>query len=208
MKKLNSSRLRLLTWAVLFAAGGFASCSDNGGDEPAPAPPVELKNQIEYDGGKLIDIKSVIFDVEDTDLYTFYLSPTAGITDIAGMSAAKDYLAVVVRNPKGQVNTATETFEITYKDISVKKQTMDDVAKVQLSADLVAETQQLNLYIEVALKSGKTLLVRYESACTEAVPQKLENQFDLDKSITDIGSVVEWLPPMARRLTISTRRAT
>lgn len=102
MKKLNSSRLRLLTWAVLFAAGGFASCSDNGGDEPAPAPPVELKNQIEYDGGKLIDIKSVIFDVEDTDLYTFYLSPTAGITDIAGMSAAKDYLAVVVRNPKGQ----------------------------------------------------------------------------------------------------------
>ena len=171
MKKLNSSRLRLLTWAVLFAAGGFASCSDNGGDEPAPAPPVELKNQIEYDGGKLIDIKS----------------------DIAGMSAAKDYLAVVVRNPKGQVNTATETFEITYKDISVKKQTMDDVAKVQLSADLVAETQQLNLYIEVALKSGKTLLVRYESACTEAVPQELENQFDLDKSITDIGSVADLL---------------
>lgn len=194
MKKLNSSRLRVLTWAVLFAAGGFASCSDDGNDDNPP-PPVELKNQIEYDGGKLIDIKSAIFDVEDTDLYTFYLSPSAGITDLAGMSAAKDYLKVVVRNPKGTVNTASDTFEISYKDISVKKQTMNDAEKVQLSADLVAETSQLNLYTEVTLKSGKTLLARYNSTCTEAIPQKLENQFELDKSITQIGSVVEWLDP-------------
>ena len=159
MKKCYWSRLRVLTWAVLFTAGGFASCSDDDNDTPPP-PPVELKNQINYNGGALIDIRSVIFDVEDTDLYTFYLSPTAGITDVAGMTAEKDYLSVVVRNPKGTVNTATDTFEISYKEVSVKKQTLSDAEKVQLSADLVKETSVLNLYVKVALKTGKTLLAR------------------------------------------------
>lgn len=195
MKKFYWSRLRVLTWAVLFAAGGFASCSDDE-KEPTPPPPAELKDQIRYGDGQPVDVKSAIFDVEDTDLYTFYLSPTAGIKDLAGMSAAKDCLSVVVRNPKGTVNTASDTFEIAYKDISVKKQTMNDVEKVQLSADLVAETQRLNLYVEVTLKSGKTLLARYNSTCTEAVPQKLDNQFELDKAITAIGSVVEWRNPV------------
>lgn len=194
MKKFYWSRLRVLTWAALFTAGGFASCSDDE-KEPTPPPPVELNDQIRYDGGQPTDIKSAIFDVEDTDLYTFYLSPTAGIKDLAGMSAAKDYLSVVVRNPKGTVNTASDTFEIAYKDISVTKQTMNDIEKVQLSADLVAETQRLNLYVEVTLKSGKTLLARYNSTCSEAVPQKLGNQFELDKVITAIGSVVEWRNP-------------
>lgn len=194
MKKCYWSRLRVLTWAVLFTAGGFASCSDDDDDTPPP-PPVELKNQINYNGGALIDIRSVIFDVEDTDLYTFYLSPTAGITDVAGMTAEKDYLSVVVRNPKGTVNTATDTFEISYKEVSVKKQTLSDAEKVQLSADLVKETSVLNLYVEVALKSGKTLLARYNGTCAEAVPQKLANQYELDKAISAIGSVVEWRNP-------------
>lgn len=195
MKKFSCSRLRLLTWAVLFAAGGFASCSDDEKGDNPPPPPVELKNQIEYDGGKPIDIKSAIFDVEDTDLYTLLLSPTSGITDLAGMTAANDYLSVVVRNPKGTVNTDDDTFEISYRDISVKKQTVNDVEKVQLSADLVAETSQLNLYVEVVLKSGKTLLARYNHTCTQAVPQRLDNQWELDKVASAIGSVVQWHTP-------------
>lgn len=196
MKKSYWSRLRVLTWAVLCAAGSLASCSDKGDDDnPKPKPPVELKNQIEYDGGKLIDIKSAIFDVEDTDLYTFYLSPRSGIIDVEGMTATNDYLRVMVRNPKGTVNTTTDTFEISYKDISVKKLTMNDVESVKLSADLVGETSQLNLYVEVKLKTGKTLLARYNSTCPEAAPQKLDNQFELDKTATAVGSVVEWYYP-------------
>lgn len=197
MKKCYWSRLRVLTWAVLCAAGSLASCTDKGnGDDPKPKPPVELKNQIEYDGGKLIDIKSAIFDLEDTDLYTFYLSPRTGITDLAGMTATNDYLRVMVRNPKGTVNTTTDTFEISYKDISVKKLTMNDVESVKLSADLLKETSQLNLYVEVKLKTGKTLLARYNSACAEAEPQKLANQYELDKAVTAVGSVVEWYNPV------------
>ncbi len=156
---------------------------------------MELKNQIEYNGGALVTIKSVIYDVEDTDLYTFYLSPTANITDIAGMTTANDFLRIVVRNPKGAVDTATNPFEIAYKDISVKKQTMTDVTTVKLSADIVAETSFLNLSVEVELKTGKKMLVRYNAVCAEAVPQPLTNQFDLNKTITAIGSVVEWKNP-------------
>lgn len=199
MKKCYWSRLRVLTWAVLFAAGSFASCSDDdkkGDNPPPPPPPVELKDQIEYDGGKLIDIKSAIFDVEDTDLYTFYLSPTAGVVDVAGMEAANDYLLVQVRNPKGSVNVDTDTFEIAYKDIRVKKQTMSDIEKVQLMADLMAETQRLNLYVEVVLKTGKKLLARYNNTCVETLPVALENQFELDRQITEIGSVVAWNNPL------------
>lgn len=208
MKNIFSSRLRVLTCAALLAAAGFASCSDDkeGGDPTPPTPPtppapVELNDQIEYDGGKLIDIKSSIYDVEDTDLYTFYLSPTEGIVDVEGMTAANDFLRVVVRNPKGTVNTAADEFEIAYRDIDVVKQTLGDTKTIKLSADLVAETSKLNLYVEVELKSGKTLLARYNNTCAAVAPKELTNQWELNRKITDIGSIVEWLDPAAKTTT-------
>lgn len=80
-----------------------------------------------------------------------------------GMSEANDYLRVMVRNPKGTVNTESDTFEISYKDISIKEATMKDVKSVKLSADYLSETSRLNLYVEVEMESGKTLLARYET---------------------------------------------
>lgn len=82
-----------------------------------------------------------------------------------GMSEANDYLRVMVRNPKGTVNTESDTFEISYKDISIKEATMKDVKSVKLSADYLSETSRLNLYVEVEMESGKTLLARYENTC-------------------------------------------
>lgn len=55
MKKTDWSRLRVLTWAILFAAMFFASCADDKEDTPLP-PPRELTNQIEYDGGERLYI--------------------------------------------------------------------------------------------------------------------------------------------------------
>lgn len=192
MKTSYWSRLRVLTWAVLLAAGNLASCSDDDDKgEPTP-PPVQLADQIEYDGGTPIDIKSAIFEIEDTDLYTFYLSPTAGITDMEGMSGANDYLRIMVRNPKGTVNTESDTFEISYKDISVKEATMKDVKSVKLSADYLSETSRLNLYVEVEMESGKTLLARYENTCTEAELPVLNNQYELNGEALTIGSVLKW----------------
>ena len=196
MKKSYLSGLRVLTWAMLLAAGSFVSCSDDneGKDGPAPPPdPVELNDQFEYDGGDPVDIKSAIYEVEDTDLYTFYLSPSNGVTGMDDMTAVNDFLRIAVRNPKGTVNTETDEFEIAYKDITVNRNTLKtDVEKVSLQADLVAETSKLNLHVEVTMKSGKTLLARYNNTCTEAVPAELTNQYELDKTVTGIGSAVEW----------------
>lgn len=196
MKKSYLSGLRVLTWAMLLAAGSFVSCSDDneGKDGPTPPPdPVELNDQFEYDGGDPVDIKSAIYEVEDTDLYTFYLSPSNGVTGMDDMTAVNDFLRIAVRNPKGTVNTETDEFEIAYKDIAVNRNTLKtDVEKVSLQADLVAETSKLNLHVEVTMKSGKTLLARYNNTCTEAVPAELTNQYELDKTVTGIGSVVEW----------------
>lgn len=192
MKTSYWSRLRVLTWAVLFAAGSLASCSDDDDKGGPTPPPVQLVDQIEYDGGTPIDIKSAIFEVEDTDLYTFYLSPTAGIADMDGMSEANDYLRVMVRNPKGTVNTESDTFEISYKDISIKEATMKDVKSVKLSADYLSETSRLNLYVEVEMESGKTLLARYENTCSEAKLPELNNQYELNGEALTIGSVLKW----------------
>lgn len=196
MKKSYLSGLRVLTWAMLLAAGSFVSCSDDneGKDGPTPPPdPVELNDQFEYDGGDPVDIKSAIYEVEDTDLYTFYLSPSNGVTGMDDMTAVNDFLRIAVRNPKGTVHTETDEFEIAYKDIAVNRNTLKtDVEKVSLQADLVAETSKLNLHVEVTMKSGKTLLARYNNTCTEAVPAELTNQYELDKTVTGIGSAVEW----------------
>ncbi|HJI18850.1 MULTISPECIES: hypothetical protein [Alistipes] len=194
MKKTDWSRLRVLTWAILFAAMFFASCADDKEDTPLP-PPRELTNQIEYDGGEPIAIESAIFGVEDTDLYTFYLSPSPGITDIASMEAAKDYLRILVRNPRGTVDTASEPFEISYKDIFVKGQSVNDAVKVELSADFAAGTSLLDLKVGVTLESGRTLRVRYNHTCPEAAPQPLDNQYELDSEVSAIGSVVKWRYP-------------
>lgn len=182
MKSNMWSRLRVLTWAVLCAAGTATSCSTDDDDKTPTPEPVQLTDQIEYDGATPVDIKSAIYETGDAGLYTFYLSPTADITTMEQMEAAGDYLRVQVTNPKGKVDTANETFEISYRDISVKAATMNDVEKVSLSADLVAETSQLNLYVEVVMKSGKTLLARYENSCAEAVNpvDLLQNEYDLN----------------------------
>lgn len=192
---------------MLLAAGSFVSCSDDneGKDGPTPPPdPVELNDQFEYDGGDPVDIKSAIYEVEDTDLYTFYLSPSNGVTGMDDMTAVNDFLRIAVRNPKGTVNTETDEFEIAYKDIAVNRNTLKtDVEKVSLQADLVAETSKLNLHVEVTMKSGKTLLARYNNTCTEAVPAELTNQYELDKTVTGIGSAVEWHDAAAAATTYS-----
>lgn len=182
MKSNMWSRLRVLTWAVLCAAGTATSCSTDDDDKTPTPEPVQLTDQIEYDGTTPVDIKSAIYETGDAGLCTFYLSPTADITTMEQMETAGDYLRVQVTNPKGTVDTANETFEISYRDISVKAATMNDVEKVSLSADLVAETSQLNLYVEVVMKSGKTLLARYENRCAEAVNpvDLLQNEYDLN----------------------------
>ena len=173
---------------------GLGSCEKGiNGEDPGTEPPVKLEDQIQYDGGALVDINSAIYEVEDTDLYTFYLSPAAGIAGVGDLEeSGEEYLAVTVRNPGGTVDTENDEFSVSYRDVTVRKETMNDVESISLSADLVEQISVLNLYVEVTLKSGKTLLARYNSTCTEAALAELSNQYELDGTINTIGSAVAW----------------
>lgn len=181
--------LRTLAYGMFAALALTTSCSDD--DEVisgGQTPDVTFKDQIEYDHTPAVKIRSAIYEVNADQHYTFYLSPSEGITDVAGMEKANDYLRVMVANPKGTVNTEKDLFEVQYKDISVKKATMNDIASVSLSADLVTETR-LNFYLNVEMKSGKTLLSRYENTCTEATVE-LNNQFNLNRKVSNIQSAI------------------
>ena len=194
MKNSTHYRLRALACALLASAAMLGACDDddpNDDPDPGKKPPVTLTDQIQYDGGDLVGIKSAIYVAEEDGSHTFYLSPTEGLINAEQMKQADDYLRVMVESPKGTVNTASDPFEIEYKDISVKKTTMNDVASVELSADLVTETR-LNLYTYVELKSGKTLIARYQNTCTEERDVELTNQYEIDNRIAAVGSVVEW----------------
>lgn len=200
MKQFYSTGLRLLSWTALCAGVITSSCkkddSNNGGGggEPTP-PPVTLNDQIEYNGGDLIDIKSAVYavDEENTDLYTFYLSPTEGIETVKEMEEAADYLKVSVENPAGTVDTKNQLFSIDYEDISVSKTSMVGYANVNLSVNVLEQTSHLVLYVDVKTESGKTLLARYNNTCTLYELPTLNNQYGIDDQATKIGSVVEYV---------------
>ena len=200
MKQFYSTGLRLLSWTALCAGVITSSCkkddSNNGGGggEPTP-PPVTLNDQIEYNGGDLIDIKSAVYavDEENVNLYTFYLSPTEGIETVKGMEKAADYLKVSVEDPTGTVDTKNQLFSIEYEDISVSKTSMVGYANVDLSVNLLEQTSRLVLYVDVKTESGKTLLARYNNNCTHYKLPTLNNQYGIDDQATKIGSVVEYV---------------
>lgn len=194
MKTYSVSRTLAMFCTAFATVFGLGSCEKGiNGEDPGTEPPVKLEDQIQYDGGALVDINSAIYEVEDTDLYTFYLSPAAGIAGVGDLEeSGEEYLAVTVRNPGGTVDTENDEFSVSYRDVTVRKETMNDVESISLSADLVEQTSVLNLYVEVTLKSGKTLLARYNSTCTEAALAELSNQYELDGTINTIGSAVAW----------------
>lgn len=194
MKTYSVSRTLAMFCTALATVFGLGSCEKEiNGEDPGTEPPVKLEDQIQYDGGTLVDINSAIYEVEDTDLYTFYLSPAAGIAGVGDLEeSGEEYLAVTVRNPGGTVDTENDEFSVSYRDVTVRKETMNDVESISLSADLVEQTSVLNLYVEVTLKSGKTLLARYNSTCTVAALAELSNQYELDGTINTIGSAVAW----------------
>ena len=194
MKTYSVSRTLAMFCTAFATVFGLGSCEKEiNGEDPGTEPPVKLEDQIQYDGGALVDINSAIYEVENTDLYTFYLSPAAGIAGVRDLEeSGEEYLAVTVRNPGGTVDTENDEFSVSYRDVTVRKETMNDVESISLSADLVEQTSVLNLYVEVTLKSGKTLLARYNSTCTEAALAELSNQYELDGTINTIGSAVAW----------------
>ena len=187
MKTNRFTRLAVLSGAAMVALSGFISCTEK--KTETEEPPVVLDNQIELNGGTPVDIKSAIYEVTDTDLYTFYLSPTAGVTTVIGMLEADDYMLVSVRAPQGTVEVEDE-FEIRYDDISVSGGATNMFEAFSLSVDLDGTASVLDLTLDATLSSGETLRADYGSACPAAALVELENEYELDDAIYAIGSAV------------------
>lgn len=201
MKTNYLSRHLVYTMTALAAACGMMlSCSketvepDPGtgpGTEPEPAP--VLENQIEYKGGDWTDIRSVIYEVTDTDLYTFWLSPTEGLTSVVDMVEADDFLLVSARNPKGAVDTETGEFTVTYGDDVNVSASSDNVKEISLSVSFTAGTPAiLGLALDLALTDGTTLKADYDGSCSKAVEVELLNQYEMDDVVYGLGSAVAW----------------
>lgn len=197
MKRFNSRSFRPLAAAAMTACALWA-CSkpapevpgqgSGNGDTPEP---VSLENQIQYNGGDLIDIKSVIYADEDGQ-YTFWFSPSADITaaDEADKTGA---LKIVLTNPEGTVDVDKDLVELQYSDMHVTDQTKADIKDCKLSLDLVSETS-VKLSLELTMTSGKTLLADYDGSCAAAVEPEvpLENQYELNGEVSAIASAVAW----------------
>lgn len=190
MKILSSmSKGRAILAAAFAAVLCLAACNKE--NTPAdPEPSAEIKNQIEYSEEPLISIKSVIYEA-GADGYTFYLSPTESITNVAGMQKASDYALVKTASVKGKVNTETENFEVSYKDITAKKGAMDGIRKAALSVNLLSKTS-VEISADVITAERKPLFVRYNGACAKALAD-LSNQVELNQeTTTTIASSTAW----------------
>ena len=88
MKNSTHYRLRALACALLASAAMLGACDDddpNDDPDPGKKPPVTLTDQIQYDGGDLVGIKSAIYVAEEDGSHTFYLSPTEGLINAEQM---------------------------------------------------------------------------------------------------------------------------
>lgn len=197
MKRFSSRSFRPLAAAAMSACALWA-CSKPAPEEPGNGSgngdtpdPVVLENQIQYDGGDLVDIKSVIYTEEDGQ-YSFWFSPADGITTAAEADEAGGALKITLTNP-GTFDLEKDLSELQYSDINVTSESMADVKECKLSFDLASETS-VSLSLDLTMASGKTLLAEYDGSCAAAVvPEvQLENQYELNGEISPIASVVAW----------------
>lgn len=145
--------------------------------------PVELNNEFEY-GTAVTKIASVVY-TEEEGLYTFYLSPTADIADVEGMTAADDFVKITTKKIDGEVDLTAADNVVSYKDIvSTSAETRT------LTLNLSSETA---VAVESEVKAGdKSLRVKYDGACVKyaAAPVPLVNQFRLNGEVFNIKSAV------------------
>ena len=195
MKTNCLTRQAMLFSAALATACGLSlSCSkdtvegNTTGPEDPPAP--ELENQIEYNGGEWELIFSSIYEAEG-DEYTFYLSPEENISSVTGMLETDNYLMVKVSSPDGEVDTATEDFEISYgKGLDISGNDLDKIEAIALSVAFNSETSVLTLSLDLTMNDKTTLKADFSRKCSPAALVELVNQYELDNVITSLGSAV------------------
>ena len=157
--------------------------------DEVPVPPVELEDQIAYNDNEPVEIRSAIYEAEENGMTTFYLSPTQGISDVNGMTAANDYLMISVSSADGEIDG---TFELSYSSLHLTDKA--DAEQFMMSVRYSANEEKLDLETDIKMKDGTMLRADYHNTCIEAVPETvpLDNEYSLDDERISISSVLEW----------------
>ena len=196
MNKFTCSVKMLFVALTVAAVGMFASCSDDDKEINALNPPYQLRNEIML-GNQIASVKSVVWEKDqDTDLYTFYLTPRAGVQFVDEVLRVNDFAKVEVDAPKGKIDPKTARFSVNYESLSLSNATPEsDLVVFDMMAELNEESNVLNLKVLAATIEGQTLNITFngneKNGVRKATLPILSNQFQVKKSISKIGSVVE-----------------
>lgn len=170
MKKYISIFNILLMSIVL----GLSACSDDddntnngqGNNGSTGGEQIALNNQFSYQD-QIKDIQSVVrFDQGYNAI--FYLSPTANIQNLEGMSQANDYLKVSL--PTGRLGLSTDFsqtgMQVQYGEVILK-------SGKGASGPLKVEVNGENLKMEMQAEAGEVIACKYDGKFTHQISENM-----------------------------------
>lgn len=184
MKQLYSTSLLML---LLTGACALGSCSDD--DKSQPDTPPKTENKFSFNE-QTQPLRSAVYEMKETapegdnkqeettpPVYTFYLSPTQGLTDVNGMNVADNYIKVVSNQVNGDVDLSIEGNEIAYQDLLLNAANAGQAAKSEVSVKMLStKVVSIALDIEVA---GKKLTASYYGLCSKQAGAEEEGKIDI-----------------------------
>ncbi len=152
---------------MLFSVMGICSntltsCSS---DDDGGGPKVSsLENEFSYNN-ETNAIGSVVYTKDDASgVYTFYVSPTAGLIDLDAMLLADDYIQISTITPTGDIDLTGKGNSLAYKNVKISPETADNVQSSTFSLLLTSQTT-VKMSLDAAMTSGETLKAEYNGMC-------------------------------------------
>lgn len=199
MKNFNFYGRMLLMSLVASVAGLFCSCSDDV-EHNALRPPYALQNEFMFNK-EISDIGTILWEKDqETDLYTFYITPRTGLQYVDDLLKVNDYIKLEVDNPVGEINPATNVFSVQYQDLVLANGTRavekDPVDYRSFVVELNEATGTLNLNVVFGIRAThQSLNITFngnqQNGVRKAELPSLLKQWQYKKDIMTISSVVE-----------------
>lgn len=120
-----------------------------------------------------VQIRSVVWNAEE-DKYTFWLSPTEGLTDRDGMLLSDDYICVELTSedrPSSNYEFTSKTTSLSYGSISVNSSTIDNFTQAELYVNLESDNV-VEFKTVITPKEGKALKADYRGFCSKWPEEK------------------------------------
>lgn len=165
MKKLYLFLLLFLTGTF---SATFTSCDS---DEDGNGPLVVPANSFAYNRD-VQPFASVLYVYDEVEgIYTFYFSPSDGITDLDAMWQANDYIRIITPMPAGDVDLLEEGNELSYNGLIVSPATAENMVQNTLSLRL-PKLSEVKMSLKVETADGQTLDANYSGTCIRITKER------------------------------------